>query len=151
MATKARFPRTEIGANNPIFNSVRATIETAFYGNNVVPVNSLKEAYKLAKEAPGTVITDVPVHKPELLGLDSDSKILLFNDGAVSGRAAAARKIMGEEGVNVGEYCLKISEAIFKARTKEMCHAQAVVGLDKDFAVKAHLCIPKSYANNMYS
>ncbi len=151
MATKARFLRTEIGANNPIFNSIRATIETAFYGNNVVPVNSLKEAYKLAKEAPGTIVTDMPVYKPELIGLDEDAKILLFNDGAVSGRAAAARKIMGEAGVNVGEYSLKISEAIFQAYTKEMCHAQAIVGLDKDFAVKAHLCIPKKYANNMYS
>lgn len=151
MATKARFPRTEIGAQNPIFNSIRATIETAFYGNNVVPVTSLKEAYKYAKKAPGTIITDIPVYKPELLGLDEDSKILLFNDGAVSGRAAAARKIMGEAGVDINEYSLKISEAIFKARTKEMCHAQALVGLDKDFTVKAHLCIPASYANNMYS
>lgn len=151
MATKTRFPRTEIGAQNPIFNSIRATIETAFYGNNVTLVTSLKEAYKYAKEAPGTIVTDVPVYKPELLGLDEDSKILLFNDGAVSGRAAAARKIMGETGVDVNEYRLKISEAIFKARTKEMCHAQAIVGLDKDFAVKAHLCIPKSFANNMYS
>ena len=58
MATKARFPRTEIGAQNPIFNSIRSTIETAFYGNNVVPVTSLKEAYKYAKEAPGTIVTD---------------------------------------------------------------------------------------------
>lgn len=151
MATKARFPRTEIGAQNPIFNSIRATIETAFYGNNVVSINSLKEAYKYAKKAPGTIITDIPVYKPELLGLDEDSKILLFNDGAVSGRAAAARKIMGEAGVDINEYSLKISEAIFKARTKEMCHAQALVGLDKDFTVKAHLCIPALYANNMYS
>lgn len=151
MATKARFPRTEIGANNPIFNSIRATIETAFYGNNVVPVNSLKEAYKLATEAPGTIITDMPVYKPELLGLDEDSKILLFNDGAVTGRTAAARRIIGEAGVDVNEYRLKISEAVFQGRTKKMCHAQAIVGLDKDFTVKAHLCTPATYANNMYS
>ena len=151
MATRARFPRTEIGAQNPIFNSIRATIETAFYGNNVTSINSLKEAYKYAAKAPGTIITDIPVYKPELLGLDEDSKILLFNDGAVSGRAASARKIMGETGVTINEYGLKISEAIFRARTKEMCHAQALVGLDKDFTVKAHLCIPSSYANNMYS
>ena len=151
MATKARFSWNEIGAQNPIFNSIRATIETAFYGNNVVSVTSLKEAYKYAKKAPGTVITDIPVYKPELLGLDDDAKILLFNDGAVSGRAAAARKIMGEAGVTIKEYQPKISEAIFKSRTKEMCHAQALVGLDKNFTVKAHLCIPTSYANNMYS
>lgn len=151
MATKARFPRTEIGSQNPIFNSIRATIETAFYGNNVTPVTSLKEAYKLAKNAPGTIVTDIPVYRPDLLGLDDDTKILLFNDGAVSGRAAAARKIMGEPGVNQGEYALKISEAIYKARTKKLYHAQAIVGLDKDFSVKAHLCIPETQENIMYS
>lgn len=151
MATKARFSRTEIGAQNPIFNQIRTTIETAFYGNNVTNVTSLKEAYKLAKNAPGTVVTDIPVYKPEALGLDEDTKILLFNDGAVSGRAAAARKIMGEPGINQGEYALKISEAIYKARTKNLYHAQAVVGLDTDFAVKAHLCIPETQENIMYS
>ncbi|MEG0708233.1 MAG: phosphoenolpyruvate carboxykinase (ATP) [Cellulosilyticaceae bacterium] len=151
MATNSRFPRTEIGSQNPIFNQIRTTIETAFYGNNVVPVTSLKEAYKLAKAAPGTVVTDIPVHQPELLGLDEDTKILLFNDGAVSGRAAAARKIMGEPGVNQGEYALKISEAIYKSRTKKLYHAQSIVGLDKDFSVKAHLCIPETQENIMYS
>ncbi len=151
MSTKARFSRTDIGANNPIFHQIRTTIETAFYGNNVTPVTSLKEAYKLAKNSPGTVVTDIPVYKPELLGLDEDTKILLFNDGAVSGRAAAARKIMGEPGINQGEYALKISEAIYKARTKKLYHAQAIVGLDKDFSVKAHLCIPETQENIMYS
>ncbi len=151
MSTNARFPRTEIGAGNPIFNSIRTTIETAFYGNNVTPITSLKEAYKYAAKAPGTIITDLPVYKPELVGLDPDSKILLFNDGSVTGRTAAARRIIGEAGVDTNEYRLKISDAVFNARTKEMCHAQAVVGLDKDFTVKAHLLIPASYANNMYS
>lgn len=151
MATNSRFPRKEIGSQNPIFNQIRTTIETAFYGNNVVPVTSLKEAYKLAKAAPGTVVTDIPVYQPELLGLDEDTKILLFNDGAVSGRAAAARKIMGEPGVNQGEYALKISEAIYKSRTKKLYHAQSIVGLDKDFSVKAHLCIPETQENIMYS
>lgn len=151
MATKARFSRNEIGASNPIFSSIRSTIETAFYSNNVIHVTSLKEAYKLAKDAPGTIVTDIPVYKPEFLGLDSDSKILLFNDGAITGRTAAARKIIGEVNVNLNEYRLKISEAVFASRTKKMCHAEAIVGLDKDFSVKAHLCIPDTYANNMYS
>ncbi len=151
MSTKARFSRNEIGASNPVFHQIRTTIETAFYGNNVSPVTSLKEAYKLAKNSPGTIVTDMPVYKPEFLGLDEDTKILLFNDGAVSGRAAAARKIMGEEGVKQAEYALKISEAVYKARTKKLYHAQAIVGLDKDFSVKAHLCIPETHENLMYS
>ncbi len=151
MSTKSRFPREEIGASNPIFHQIRTTIETAFYGNNVSSVTSLKEAYKLAENSPGTVITDIPVYKPELLGLDEDSKILLFNDGAVSGRAAAARKIMGEPGVSQADYARKISEAVYKTRTKKLYHAQAIVGLDKDFSVKAHLCIPETHENLMYS
>jgi phosphoenolpyruvate carboxykinase (ATP) len=151
MATKTGFSRSEISASNLIFSSIRSTIETAFYSNNVVPIASLKEAYKLAKNTPGTIVTDLPVYKPASLGLDSDSKILLFNDGGITGRTAAARKIIGQPGVDVNEYRLKISEAIFASRFKKMCHAQAAVGLDKDFSIKAHLCIPESYANNLYS
>ena len=99
MSTKAYYPINEIGAGKTGFSKTRSIIEAAFYGNNVTPVTSLKEAYKLAKNAPGTVVTDIPVYQPELLGLDDDTKILLFNDGAVSGRAAAARTIMAQPGV----------------------------------------------------
>jgi hypothetical protein len=37
---------------------LRRIIETSFYGNNVIKVNSLKEAYNLASNSPGTIITD---------------------------------------------------------------------------------------------
>lgn len=151
MATKHGYKWSEIGPKNPIFSTIRTTIETAFYGNNVVNITSLKEAYKLAAASPGTVVTDLPVYEPEIQGLDSDAKVLLFNDGAVSGRAAAARKIQGEEGVSVPEYALKISEAIYQTRFKKMYHAQVYVGLDPDFMVKAHLLIPEGQENIMYS
>lgn len=151
MATQSRFSRSDIGASNPVFSRIRSIVETAFYGNNVIPLTSLKEAYKLAKASPGTIVTDLPVYKPELLGLDPDSKMLIFNDGAVSGRAAAARRIVGEPGVMTSEYALKIRDAIFQARTKKLYHAQALVGLDKDFSVKAHLLIPETHENIMYS
>ncbi len=151
MATKQHYALSDIGPKSPIISQIRTTIETAFYGNNVIRVTSLKEAYQLAANAQGTVITDMPVYEPEIQGLDSDARVLLFNDGAVSGRAAAARKILGEEGVKVGEYALKISEAVFKSRYKTMYHAEVFVGLDPDFMVKAHLLIPEGYENNMYS
>ena len=151
MATQSCFPRSEIGANNPIFSQIRTTIETPFYGNNVVKITSLKEAYKLAAASPGTIVTDIPVYNPEAIGLDSDAKVLLFNDGAVSGRAAAARRIIGEPGINTNEYALKISEAVYKSRFKKMYHAEVYVGLDKDFMVKAHLLIPEGQENIMYS
>ena len=49
MATKAYYPINEIGAGKPGFATTRSIIEAAFYGNNVVKINTLKEAYELAK------------------------------------------------------------------------------------------------------
>ena len=49
MATKANYKLDEIGAGKVGFSKTRAIIEAGFYGNNVVKVNTLKEAYNLAK------------------------------------------------------------------------------------------------------
>ena len=100
MATKAYYPINEIGAGKVGFSKTRSIIEAAFYGNNVVKVNTLKEAYQLAKNSPGTIVTDMPVKNGETFGLEKDAKVLLFNDGAVTGRYAAARRIKGEPGVD---------------------------------------------------
>jgi phosphoenolpyruvate carboxykinase (ATP) len=151
MATRANYPWGEISKDNAIFSQIRTTIETPFYGNNVVNVNSLKEAYKLAAASPGTIVTDLPVFEPEKLGLDADAKVLLFNDGSVKGRCAAARRIIGEPNVDQEEYASKIREAVYQTRYTTMYHAQAYVGLDKDFMVKAHLLIPEGHENVMYS
>lgn len=151
MSTKANFPRTEIGKSNPIFSTTRTIIESAFYGNNVIKVNTLKEAYELAKNAPGTVVTDMPVYRAEEIGLEPDAKILLFNDGNVSGRAAAARKIAGEPGVNCGDLDGKTKEAVYQSRNLLMYHAEVYIGLHEDFMVKAHLLIPEGEENVLYS
>ena len=75
---------------------IRTTVETLFYGNNVERVHDLKEAYALAKASPGTVeLTGMPVFRPEELELPQGANVLLFNDGAVFGRTAAARRIVG--------------------------------------------------------
>ena len=50
MSTKAYYPLNEIGAGKVGFSKTRSIIEAAFYGNNVVKVNTLKEAYNLAKK-----------------------------------------------------------------------------------------------------
>ena len=98
MATKAYYPIDEIGAGKVGFSKTRSIIETAFYGNNVVKVNTLREAYELAKCSPGTVVTDMPVHRGEEFGLEKEAKVLLFNDGAITGRYATARRIAGAAG-----------------------------------------------------
>ena len=131
---------------------LRTTVESAFYGNNVKPVKDLKEAYKLAKASPGTVeLTGMPIYKPQSLGLPSSSNVLLFNDGAVFGRCAAARRILGQAGINTAELCTVIREAMHNARNRTFYTADAVVGLEEDFMVKAHIMLPEGYENNLLS
>ncbi len=151
MATKAYYPRTEIGPNKVGFAKTRSIIEAAFYGNNVVKVNTLREAYELAKNSPGTVVTDMPVYKGEEFGLDADAKVLLFNDGSITGRYAPARRITGKPGVNTTELDKILMDAVYDSRWKTMYHAEVYIGLDPEFMVKAHLLIPEGEENILYS
>ena len=151
MATKSFFIKDEISYENPIFSRIRTTIETAFYRNNVVKVDSPKEAYKLAKNSPGTIVTDINVYKPELLALDEGTKILIFNDGAITGRYAAGRRIIGEPGVDENKYAEIIREAVYNTRFKKMYHAISFTGLHEDFIIKNHLLIPEGHENILYN
>ncbi len=151
MATKAYYPRTEIGPNKVGFAKTRSIIEAAFYGNNVIKVNTLREAYELAKNSPGTVVTDMPVYRGEEFGLEADAKVLLFNDGSITGRYAPARRITGKEGVNTTELDKLLMDAVYDTRWKTMYHAEVFIGLDPEFMVKAHLLIPEGEENLMYS
>ncbi len=151
MATKAYYPRTEIGPGKVGFAKTRSIIEAAFYGNNVVKVNTLREAYELAKNSPGTVVTDMPVYRGEEFGLDADAKVLLFNDGSITGRYAPARRITGKPGVNTTELDKLLMDAVYDSRWKTMYHAEVFIGLDPEFMVKAHLLIPEGEENILYS
>ena len=151
MSTKAYYTHEEIGKGKPGFSKTRSIIEAAFYGNNVVEVKDLKQAYELAKNSPGTIVTDMPVYKPEAIGLDEGAKVLLFNDGSVTGRCAAARRISSEPGVDINDLDLKLMDAIYDTRWTTMYHAQVYIGLDPEFMVKAHLLIPEGEENILYS
>lgn len=151
MSTKARYKPEEIGKGKVGFSRTRSIIEAAFYGNNVVKVSNLKEAYELAKNSPGTIVTDMPVYRGEEFGLDKDSKVLLFNDGAITGRYAAARRIAGEPGVDCDALDKVAMDAIYVARNKKLYHAEVYVGLDPEFMVKAHLLIPEGEENILYN
>lgn len=130
-----------------LISQIRTTVETAFYRNNVERLDTPSAAYELAARSPGTVITDLPIYQPEQLGLPKDSRVLLFNDGAVKGRCAAARRIVGEPEVNLEDYAAKIREAIYHVRYRKMYHLQAYAGLDHDFMVKLHLLLPENHEN----
>lgn len=151
MATKAYYPLEEIGAGKVGFSRTRSIIEAAFYGNNVVKVNTLKEAYELAKNSPGTIVTDMPVYRGEEFGLEKDAKVLLFNDGAVTGRYAAARRIKGFPGVDSAKLDKVAMDAIYETRWRTMYHAEVFVGLDPEFMVKAHLLLPEGEENLLYN
>lgn len=151
MSTKANYPISEIGKGKPGFSKTRSIIEAAFYGNNVVKVETLKEAYNLAKNSPGTIVTDMPVYRGEEFGLDADAKVLLFNDGAITGRYATARRIAGEPGVDCDALDKVAMDAVYKSRWKKMYHATVFAGLDPEFMVKCHLLIPEGEENIMYN
>ncbi|MFA6989411.1 MAG: phosphoenolpyruvate carboxykinase (ATP) [Candidatus Gastranaerophilaceae bacterium] len=135
-----------------ITSAARATLQAAFFGNNVEHIKTVSEAYKLAQTSPGTVeLTGMPVFEPEKIGLPQGANQLLFNDGTVVGRCSAARKIVGEPGCNMGELLPIVREAVYGTRFKLMYNTEVVVGLDKDFMIKAHLLIPEGFENVMYS
>ena len=150
MATRSKLKKEEIGLTSPkIYSKLRSTIETAFYRNNIIEVKTLKQAYELAKNCPGTIVTDMPIVRAKELGLDEDAKVLLFNDGFITGRQARLRKIVDDS--TREKYSGQVREILFKNCRKTMYHATAYIGLDKEFMVKAHLLIPQGYENTMYS
>ena len=151
MSTKAYYPRAEIGPGQVGFSKTRSIIEAPFYGNNVIKVNTLKEAYELAKNSPGTVVTDMPVYRGEEFGLEPDAKVLLFNDGSITGRYAPARRITGKPGVDTAALDKIVMDAVYDTRWKTMYHAEVFIGLDPEFMVKAHLLIPEGEENLLYN
>lgn len=151
MSTQNKYARKDININNSLFSASRTTIETAFLGNNVKKVSDLKEAYELAKNSPGTIITDMEVYEPEKIGLNPGTKVLLFNDGETTGRFAGGRKILGEKGVDEKEYAGLVREAVYGTRFRTLYHAQVYIGLNEDFMVRAHLLIPEGHENVLYN
>ena len=150
MSTKEFFTNSE--ELKKLYSAAKATITAPFYGNNVEHVKTVAEAYKLALSSPGTVeLTGMPVYQPEKIGLPQGANQLLFNDGTVVGRCAAARRIVGEPGCDLGYLLPIIREAVYNTRDRLMYRTEVVVGLEEDFMVKAHLLIPEGFENVMYS
>lgn len=135
-----------------MMSAARATITAPFFGNNVEKIENVTEAYELAQESCGTIeLTGMPVYEPEKIGLPAGANQLLFNDGTVVGRCAAARKIVGEPNCDLKVLLPVIREAVYGTRDRLMYNCETVVGLDKDFMIKAHLLIPEGFENIMYS
>lgn len=152
MSTIQRFEADKINKTNPFLSRMKVIVETAFYGQNVTPIQDVAAIYELAKNNPRTIVTDMPVQHADDLGLPSDAKILLYNHGRIVGRTAKARRIIQEEDPKTVKALLDyLEEAIFTHNHLEFWRSDVVVGLDEDFMTKAHVCIAKGYEQNLYS
>ncbi|MDH6364161.1 phosphoenolpyruvate carboxykinase (ATP) [Enterococcus sp. PF1-24] len=151
MSTIQGTPVNQIKKDNPLFSNFRAIIETSFYGNHVQKITGIDEAYELAKNAPGTIITDIPVYQAENLGIPSDAKVLVNNDGKIVGRTAAARRIIGQPGIDDKLYSDILREAVFQGTKQEYYHGEVVVGLHEDFMMRSHVMMPKGFELDFYS
>lgn len=151
MSTRERFETTEINGRNRLFSTTKTIIETAFYGNNVQAVTDLKMAYELAKKSPKTIVTDQPIKHTSELGLPKEAVMLVDNHGRVVGRTAAARRILGRPGVDNAELEAVLREAVYQGEARQFYQAQAIVGLDEEFMLKAHLMVPQGYELNLLS
>lgn len=151
MATIDRFATDTIRKSNPHLSQLKATIEPAFYSNNATEIPTLAEAYELASHAPNTTVLDAFVANAKDLGLPEDAHILTVVDGSVVGRTAKARRILGNNSAEDAKIIPIIREEIYNSSFRPFIKGTAVVGLDEDFMVKAHITMPKEHINNLYS
>lgn len=147
MATIESFNRSELKKSNPLLTKFRTTVETAFYGKNMQEVTDMTEAYNLALNAKGVIVTDLPVLHTEELGLPNDAKVLVENGGRIIGRTARAKRIIGENKEEDEKLQAIIMDVIYQNRLRHYYKATGYVGLDKDFIIKAHIAFPEGNEN----
>lgn len=151
MVTRNQFSTSEMRKVSPYFSALKTIVETAFYENQVHPIKTLEEAYQLASNAAGTVILDMPVIHTKKLGLPSYARVLLTNSGAIVGRTAKARRIYGRDAEEDERLLSIVRSAVYQAHSRTFYKADAIVGLEEDFMVRAHLMVPEEEINNLYS
>ena len=151
MVTRNQFSTSEMRKASPYFSALKTIVETAFYENQVHPIKTLEEAYQLASNAAGTVILDMPVIHTKELGLPSYARVLLTNSGAIVGRTAKARRIYGRDAEEDERLLSIVRSAVYQAHSRTFYKADAIVGLEEDFMVRAHLMVPEEEINNLYS
>ncbi len=138
MATVNRLPRSPW----------RATIESAFFANSVRKT-TMGDLYKLALQQPEVMATSHPFYKPSQFGLPKDAKVLVSNDGGIVGRTARARRLVRSMGKDRDKFLRILSEVTYQLNKRECLCLEAIVGIHKDFMVKAHLLSPATDAKNM--
>lgn len=151
MSTRERYQQSELVKANSKFSRVRATIESAFYGNNVHEVKSVAEAYELAKRQPGVIETDLPILHTGDLGLPVGAKQLVYNHGKILGRTASARHFVDDPEEDTAALTNSLYEDIYAGHEQKHLKTTVLVGLDPSFSLKAHLMLPEDQAFNLLS
>lgn len=151
MSTRRKFEAEALRKKNEHLSALKTMVETAFYGNNVQHINSLEEAYELALKQPHTIVLDQEVAHTEDLGLPKDAKVLVDNGSSIVGRTARARRIFGKDPEADPKLLKVVMDAIYAASKRPFLAGEAIIGLDEDFMVQAHLMVPEDQANNLYS
>jgi len=128
----------------------RATIQSAFYANNVEYVTQA-QSYELARRQPGVIALDMQMYNPEQFGIASGSPVLLSCDGSVVGRTARARRIMSRTSEDERKKYLSIlREAVFQLGEKECITTTAIGGLPEEFMLKMRFLITRRHAKNCF-
>ena len=140
MATERVFNPAEV-------SSFQAIIESIFYCNTVRKVG-IRECYEIARRQPGIIETDHPMYKPEELGLPSDAKVLVVNDGAVVGRTAKARILTTQMGSKKAKYEALLREAVYKLSEKSLIHTVVYMGMDPLLMIRSHYLTTERHAIN---
>lgn len=151
MSTRERYQQSELVKANSKFSRVRATIESAFYGNNVHEVKSVAEAYELAKRQPGVIETDLPILHTSDFGLPVGAKQLVYNHGKILGRTASARHFVDDPEEDAAALTNSLYEDIYAGHEQKYLKTTVLVGLDASFSLKAHLMLPEDQAFNLLS
>ena len=151
MATRRHFQTETIRKDNSALSPLKSIIETAFYGNNVQKIRTMKEAYNYSASLPNTILLDQEVAHAEELGLPEGAKVILDNGSSIVGRTARARNIYGKDVKQDEELIKVVMDAVYEASHYPFISAEGIVGLHEDFMVRAHLMLPEDYAYNVYS
>ncbi|MDQ0223249.1 phosphoenolpyruvate carboxykinase (ATP) [Streptococcus moroccensis] len=151
MVTHHRFSNELLSKKSGFISPLKATVQTAFYGNNVREIESMEEVYHLVSAAPNAVLLHQKVAHAKELGLPEDARVILTNDGAVVGRTAKARRILGQKPEEDAKLLPIVREAVYQSSFFPFLKACAVVGLDEDFMVRAHITMPEHEVANLYS
>ena len=132
-----------------VASSWRAAIGSAFYANSVRQT-TMAELYEFALQQPEVISTTDLMYDPERFGLPKDARILVSNDGAVVGRTARARRLVRQlDKAERNKLKTILLDAIYQFNRRQGLWLQGIVGLHKDFMVKAHLLSPVTDAKNM--